>query len=86
MASFIPSISPSHTVRTSITKGGIKATWQEIRRNYRRVERFGCGRVIGWNRDSMTAYSHLRTGKGRLKAWREKIGKTEFGYCERRER
>ena len=46
------------------------------------MEGFGRGRVIGWNRDSVTAYSHLRTGKGRLKAWREKFGKEEFGYCK----
>lgn len=32
----------------------------------------------------VTAYSHLRTGKGRLTGWRERIGKQEFGdcYCE----
>ena len=46
------------------------------------MEGFGQGRIIGWNRDSVTAYSHLRTGKGRLNAWREKIGKAEFGYCK----
>lgn len=29
----------------------------------------------------VTAYSHLRTGKGRLKGWRERRGKQEFGDC-----
>ena len=66
---------------TNVTEGGIKAVWQEIRRNERRVEGFGRGRVIGWNRDSVTAYSHLRTGKG-IESLEEKVGKEEFGYCK----
>ena len=48
-------------LKKSSMEGGIKAVWQEIRRNERKVEGFGQGRVIGWNRDSVTAYSHLRT-------------------------
>ena len=64
-----------------VTQGGIKAVWQEMRRNERRVEGFGKGRVIGWNRTSVTAYSHIRTGKGRLRGWRKKIGKEDWGYC-----
>lgn len=63
------------------TEGGIKAIWAETRRNERRVDGIGKGRVIGWNRTSVTAYSHLRTWKGRLKGWREKIGKEDFGLC-----
>ena len=37
------------------------------------MEGFGQGRVIEWNRESVTAYSHLRTGKGRLKhGWKDR--------------
>lgn len=66
----------------NLTEGGIKGVWQQMSRNERRVEGYEKGRVIGLNRDSVTAYSHLRTGKGRLGAWREKIGKAEVGLCE----
>ena len=51
-------------------------------RDKEKREKSGQGRIIRWNRDSVTAYSHLRTGKGRLRAWQEKIGKSEFVYCE----
>ena len=71
-----------HQGENKVTEGGIKAVWQEMRRNERRVEGFGKGRVIGWNRTSVTAYSHMRTGKGRLRGWREKIGKEDFGFCQ----
>ena len=65
-----------------VTEGGIKAVWQETRRNERWVEGFGKGRVIGWNRTSVTAYSHMRTGKESLRGWREKIGKEDFGFWQ----
>ena len=71
-----------HQSGNKVTEGGIKAVWQEMRRNERRVEGFGKGRIIGWNRTSVTAYSHMRTGKGRLRGWREKIGKADFGFCQ----
>ena len=36
-----------HQGGNKVTEGGIKAVWQETRRNERRVEGFGKGRVIG---------------------------------------
>ena len=71
-----------HQGGNKVTEGGIKAVWQETRRNERRVEGFGKGRVIGWNRTSVTAYSHMSTGKGGLRGWREKLGKEDLGFCQ----
>lgn len=72
--------SPS-LVANTITEGGITAIWQNTHRRETKVDSFGKGRVIGWNRTSVIAYSHVRTGKERLKGWREKIGKEDSGFC-----
>ena len=68
----------------AVTEGGIRACVKQERKGERVVKGFGMGRVIGWSsRLSVTAYSQLRTGKGRLAAWRHKIGKDDTGPCRR---
>ena len=48
------------------------------------VKGFGMGRVVRWSgRMAVTAFSQLRTGMGRLAAWRHKIGRHEMGWYRR---
>ena len=48
------------------------------------VKGFGMRRVVRWtSRLAVTAYSQLCTGKGRLAAWRHKIGRHETELCGR---
>ena len=69
---------------TAVTEGGIRAIVKEGRMKERVVKGFGMGRVVRWSsRLAVTAYSQLHTGKGRLVAWRHKIGQHETGFCGR---
>ena len=56
---------------TAVTEGGIRAMVTEGRTRERVVRGFGMGRVVrSSSRLAVTAYSQLRTGKGRLATWR----------------
>ena len=69
---------------TAVTEGGMRAIVKEGRKKERVVKGFSIGRVVRWSsRLSVTAYSQLRTGKGRLAAWRHKIGRHDTGLCRR---
>ena len=69
---------------TAVTEGGIRAIVKEGRKRERVVKGFGIGRVVRWSsRLTVTAYSQLRKGKGRLAAWRHKIGRHDTGLCRR---
>ena len=46
------------------------------------VRSFGMCRMVRWSsRLAVTAYSQLGTRKGRLAAWRHKIGRHDTGLC-----
>ena len=48
------------------------------------VKGFGMGKVVRWSsRLAVTASSQHCTGKGRLAAWRHKIGRHDMGLCRR---
>ena len=69
---------------TAVTEGGIRAMVKEGQKKERVDKGFGMGRVMRWSsRLAVTAYSQLRTGKGRLAAWRHKIGWHDTGLCRR---
>ena len=54
---------------TAVTEGGIRAMVKEGQKKEKVVKGFGMGRVVRWSsRLAVTAYSQLRTGKGRLAA------------------
>ena len=68
----------------AVTEGGIRALVKERRKKERVVKGFGIGRVVRWSsRLAVTAYYQLRTEKGRLAAWRHKIGRHDTGLCRR---
>ena len=62
-----------------ITEGGVHQRLQAIRKENRAGKDFLC--VAGWDRHMATTYSHLRTNKGNLQAWRYRIGKVESPLC-----
>jgi len=64
-------------------EGGLKQAWKRMREEESRVKGAGMGRVVKWNRKARVAYVLYRTGKGNLKAWRHKIGKTENSQCRK---
>ena len=54
-----------------------------MREEERSVKGTGMGRVVEWNRKARVAYTQCRTGKGNLKACRDKIGKADNPECRK---
>ena len=62
-----------------ITEGGLTQRNREVRKGNR--IRTGNKCVTEWDRRTATTYTHLRTNRGNLLAWRKIIGKVEDDTC-----
>ena len=69
----------NRTWERSVTKGSIRASWEEVQRAERECEGFGMGRAMEWGRRALMNYTHARTGKGKLGYWRELVGRRDTG-------
>ena len=58
-----------------VTEGGIRALWKWVRAAERAVVGCGLGRVARWGRRAASRYAQLRTNKGDLGGWRERLGR-----------
>ena len=64
-----------------VTESGVRALWKGIRAAERAVVGCGMGRVAQWGRQVVSCYYvQLRTNKGDLRVWRERLGKGR-GLC-----
>ena len=66
-----------------VTEGGLRQHIKQIRAHSRGQDLpgYGKGRVLDWNRKATTTYTHLRTNKGPMRAWLNKIGKVDSPTC-----
>ena len=58
-----------------VTEGGVQALWKGVRAAERSVVGCGMGRVIKWGRRAVSRYVQLRSNKGNLGVWRERLGR-----------
>ena len=58
-----------------VTEGGVRALWKRVRAAERSVVGCGMGRVAQWGRRAVSQYAQLRTNKGDLWVWRERLGR-----------
>ena len=58
-----------------VTKGGVRALWKRIRAAERSVVGCGMGRVAQWGKQAVSRYTQLRTNKGDLGVWRERLSR-----------
>ena len=59
-----------------ITEGGVRALWKGVRAAERSVVGCGMGRVASWGRWAVSHYAQMRTNKGDLEVWRERLGRS----------
>ena len=55
--------------------------WKDTRKVAREVPGFGMGKLVKWDRHSLTNYTHLRTNKGHFNQWRHKIKRAPSAMC-----
>ena len=65
----------------TVTEGGIRARGKRERAEMRRREGFRLGTATEWNRQALSAYTWMRTGKGPQKQWLHHIGRADNPYC-----
>lgn len=58
-----------------VREGGVRALWKRFRARDRSVCGFGKGRVSKCSRIAGSSYVQARTEKGKLVAWRERLGR-----------
>ena len=58
-----------------VTEGGVRALCKKIHAAERSVVGCGMGRVARWGRRAESRYAQLRTNKGDLGVWRERLGR-----------
>ena len=63
-----------------VTEGGLRALWKTLRAGERTVSGLGAGRIARWGRHAAIRYAQLRTGKGNLGVWRERLGRGLVNY------
>ena len=66
-----------------VTEGGLKQYIKQTRAHSRGQDQpgYGKGRVLDWNRKATTTYTHLRTNKGPIRSWLNKIGRADSPTC-----
>ena len=64
-----------------ITEGGIRQVSKEKRKAKRSIP--GYLYVAGWDRETATTYTQLRTNKGNLRCWTHLIGKSRTDGCRK---
>ena len=58
-----------------VTEGGVRALCKGMRTAERSVVGCGMVRVARWGRRAVSRYAQMRTNKGDLRVWRERLGR-----------
>ena len=67
--------------RGIVTEGGVRQASRAARVEARSVTTYGKGRLVGWRRRALSAYTWMRTGKGPQREWLHRIRASDDPSC-----